>query len=962
MDPITALQTASAIIGIVDFGTRLLSSTYEIYQSASGRTARDVGLSTLSEELSGLGEQLQDRLQAAPSAASASDRTLQSLSERCVEASSKLHSAIRDLQANRPGNSRISIAANSFASALKAVWRQGEIEPLKGELTEIRSQITFAAIISVLSESKQDGQRHIELKDRLDHITKQLDGRNDNAHQFARELAQMTALGNSSDLISRHTDLVDILWGIDWKSWAANYEGNLFMDSHSAPHTHVSGLPIQMKILGSLSFRELNSRKEAIPEAYASTCSWIFRDSETDENGEQLEWPSFPTWLKQRDQEIYWITGKPGSGKSTLMKYIIENPQLQTYLEEYAGDLPCLQAGFFFWNPGSEMETSREGLLRTLIHQCLQARPDLIPAVAPRRWALYNLLGGETVAPRWAWKELKESFDILCSFHGQDFRLAFFIDGLDEFKESEKSPNLLISWIRHTATQYGIKVCVSSRPWNVFADAFGREPSLTMQSLSKRDIAHFVRTEFDKSIAFQEVKEVFQDEATLIIKEIIEKAQGVFLWVSLVVRNLLSTLVDNPSFDDLKRKLAEIPSDIAGLYNAIWLSIPAERHCRSSKILQICAGPVGHCKAEVMWLATEENPNPQAITNAGIHNIMKRVLDGHTRGICELVQDGVQFLHRSAADWVKEDSTRAEICSKTPPDFEPRLNLLEAHMQYQAVMKAHSFPVVLEPLDLAQLLLGWIASLYNVVSADRISQLSVRLIQATDNAKKLGYDMAVKRRRVPAWQLVTWSKDLPLERGSTKHWFGVKGGGSLETENCFVGWAASAGLVDYVKKQLQDNPSLLIPKEGRIPILEIAIFIWYGGTEYSFSYGLSPTHQSYRKGKLEIIRFILETSPYQYTTARGEPIWEVLSRPDLMNVSLEQEKWRQEVLELLRKFGYQSYKSSKFWGRKRNQGKATVPDNNKASHTTTGRLRGFQNEFLVYLGKFGLSRQEGDRN
>lgn len=135
MDPITALQTASAIIGIGDFGTRLLSSTYEIYQSTSGHTARDVGLSTLSDEMNGLGKQLQDRLQTAPAAASAPDMTLQSLSGRCVEASDRLHVAIRDLQAHRSGNGRISTAANSFASALKAVWNKGEIETLKEELT-----------------------------------------------------------------------------------------------------------------------------------------------------------------------------------------------------------------------------------------------------------------------------------------------------------------------------------------------------------------------------------------------------------------------------------------------------------------------------------------------------------------------------------------------------------------------------------------------------------------------------------------------------------------------------------------------------------------------------------------------------------------------------------------------------------------------------------------------------------
>ncbi|RSL44715.1 hypothetical protein CEP54_014572 [Fusarium duplospermum] len=456
MDPIPALTTAAAIIRIVDFGTRLLSNTTEIYQSASGHTARDAGLLTVSEELhhlcKPLQERIQARLQAGPSAASASDRTLRSLSVRCIKASNKLLAVIRDLHANGSGNDRTSITANSFASALKALWKQEEIDSLKGELTEICSQTTLAAIISILSASKQDGERHVELNNRPD--------------CFANHIERLIPLERPNYDTLIHTNLPDILWGVDWKSWVASHGEKFLTDFQSVHRPRVHGISIWMKILTSLSFQEINSRKETIPEASADTCSWIFRHPETDENGKHLEWPSFPTWLKQRDENIYWITGLPGSGKSTLMKYIIKSPDLHTHLQEYAGDLPCLRANFFFHYSGSKLEMSREGLLRTVLHQCLEARPELIPIVAPRRWALCSLLGDEAVPPEWNWKELKESFDILCSLNGRDFRLALFIDGLDEFKEPKKSSDLLISWIRDTARHYGIKICVSSRYGN----------------------------------------------------------------------------------------------------------------------------------------------------------------------------------------------------------------------------------------------------------------------------------------------------------------------------------------------------------------------------------------------------------------------------------------------------------------------------------------------------------------
>lgn len=155
MDPMSAFQLAAAVISVVDFGARLLSDTYEIYQSGTGHTERDVELSTLSHDLTVLGEELQKRLSAAsttPAASAAApgpEAVLFDLSRRCVEASAKLQKAVNDLQANMTGTSKISVAANSFVSALKAVWKKSEIESLKENLAEIRSQMTIATLVSV---------------------------------------------------------------------------------------------------------------------------------------------------------------------------------------------------------------------------------------------------------------------------------------------------------------------------------------------------------------------------------------------------------------------------------------------------------------------------------------------------------------------------------------------------------------------------------------------------------------------------------------------------------------------------------------------------------------------------------------------------------------------------------------------------------------------------------------------
>jgi ABC-type transporter Mla subunit MlaD len=150
MDPISAFQLAAAVIGVVDFSTRVLSETREIYKSASGHTARDVELSTLAQELSGLGAQLQNRIPDGATPLVGAEATLVDLSQQCVDASDRLNKAICDLRSNTSEMGKISTAAGSFASALKSVWKGSEIESLRERLSEIRSQMTLAILVCVL--------------------------------------------------------------------------------------------------------------------------------------------------------------------------------------------------------------------------------------------------------------------------------------------------------------------------------------------------------------------------------------------------------------------------------------------------------------------------------------------------------------------------------------------------------------------------------------------------------------------------------------------------------------------------------------------------------------------------------------------------------------------------------------------------------------------------------------------
>jgi polynucleotide 5'-kinase involved in rRNA processing len=86
-------------------------------------------------------------------------------------------------------------------------------------------------------------------------------------------------------------------------------------------------------LLQSWRFPTMRHRQEEIKEAYQRTFQWIFQIT----YNERRPWSSFTDWLSQ-DSRVYWVNGKAGSGKSTLMRYIFDNPDTRHHLEYWSKD------------------------------------------------------------------------------------------------------------------------------------------------------------------------------------------------------------------------------------------------------------------------------------------------------------------------------------------------------------------------------------------------------------------------------------------------------------------------------------------------------------------------------------------------------------------------------------------------------------------------------------------------
>jgi hypothetical protein len=227
------------------------------------------------------------------------------------------------------------------------------------------------------------------------------------------------------------------------------------------------------RILRILRFGEMEDRANRIELAFPSTFLWLFDKDNKDPDGEKgRSAMSFREWLVSQENSVFWITVVPASGKSTLMKFLTTHPSLRDRLKEWAGDDRVHIATFYFWNPGSRTQKSRNGLLRSLLHQLLSQRPELAETVARRRRLFFDIAPDNAEAPTWEWTELREClFHVASHLRTSNSRLALFIDGLDEYEgfvedrpATHRTTDEMVDVLMDLRHKYDAKLCISSRP------------------------------------------------------------------------------------------------------------------------------------------------------------------------------------------------------------------------------------------------------------------------------------------------------------------------------------------------------------------------------------------------------------------------------------------------------------------------------------------------------------------
>lgn len=257
---------------------------------------------------------------------------------------------------------------------------------------------------------------------------------------------------------------------------------------------------------------------------------------------------------------------------------------------------------FYFWNIGSDYEKSLQGLYTSLLYQIFSQCPEFISKVWPAQWATANSapwLVSKVVEV--SEKDIIQAFSRVIDSHDvlENHCFAFFIDGLDEFQSTVQDDHrdlvkLLCRWA--ASPSGNIKICVSSREYPVFMDGFSPNLRIRFHELTRCDMDIYIR---DK-LAHANTEDSFEG----LVSSIMSKADGVFLWVALVVKSLREGLEDGLSCSDLAQEVDILPDQLESLYKHILMSLGKTKRRKAyqtfSMVMELKRHGSGHYRMSLL--------------------------------------------------------------------------------------------------------------------------------------------------------------------------------------------------------------------------------------------------------------------------------------------------------------------------------------------------------------------------
>ncbi|KAJ5698118.1 G-protein beta WD- 40 repeats containing protein [Penicillium macrosclerotiorum] len=364
-----------------------------------------------------------------------------------------------------------------------------------------------------------------------------------------------------------------------------------------------------------------NRLKEAKDKLLRQSFEWVLQD------------PQYRSWRDGNDVCLLWIKGGAGKGKTMMSIGLIEELSRER-------DPSTLITYFFCQNADNDLN-NLESLIKGLILRLVNQRVELKESLR-RRWDPKNDRFSEDVTLwRALWNMLLEMLD-LC----HAFRIYIIVDALDECQDSGMGDFLKLLVRTGLDSPFRIKWLLTSRPLEAAERALlaGHDQLQVSLELNSQYVSQSVQSYISYKVDELSRQNRYKEVLARQVKDnLFVKAEGTFLWVSLVCKTL-----EGVHPDSVLVMIQGLPPGLHPFYDRILHQLNnsephiARQHMRLLKAMTLAYRP----------LKVQEVPSVTGLTS---EDDIIEVLVDRCASFIKMQGNTIQFVHQSARDYLASD-------------------------------------------------------------------------------------------------------------------------------------------------------------------------------------------------------------------------------------------------------------------------------------------------------------------
>ena len=255
------------------------------------------------------------------------------------------------------------------------------------------------------------------------------------------------------------------------------------------------------------------------------------------------------------------------------MRYLVESERTMDLLSRKSGATILIH--YLFHELGDSSEKTFGGLLHAILHQLLIGLDDKSQAALSQFHQLVRpnqrlIVTSKAALPERFLMTILQRFFAECT---ETLSLYLFIDGLDECHGDHRMQlDSLTDWVRSSLSKkLSIKLCLASRIEPEISLRLSKEPTLAIHRFMEGDISSYVSVKLGQAWTLMARQ---SDGATVsfdqsLIDEVVRKAGSVFVWVTIVVSQLVVAIEEEDDKEHLYKVLVNVPEGLEMLYESV---------------------------------------------------------------------------------------------------------------------------------------------------------------------------------------------------------------------------------------------------------------------------------------------------------------------------------------------------------------------------------------------------------